>query len=114
MAFEVLPILASQLPTCPNRRVKYPTVGLRSTSSHHITLVFKFYLVDAFRCNKHNDMSMHMMSCSSFSSGNTRGVTNGNPPALWPNGAGAYLSLCCLLANRLGFCGALILSFDAS
>jgi hypothetical protein len=27
------------------------------------------------RCNKHNDMSMHMMPCSNFSSGNTRGVT---------------------------------------
>jgi hypothetical protein len=28
------------------------------------------------RCNNHNEMSMHMMSCSSFSSHNTRGVTH--------------------------------------
>jgi hypothetical protein len=29
------------------------------------------------RCDKQNEMSMHMMSCSSFSSSNTRGVTEG-------------------------------------
>jgi hypothetical protein len=27
------------------------------------------------RCDKQNEMSMHMMSCSSFSASNTRGVT---------------------------------------
>jgi hypothetical protein len=27
------------------------------------------------RCNKQNEMSMHMMSCSSFCTSNTRGVT---------------------------------------
>jgi hypothetical protein len=27
------------------------------------------------KCNIHNEMSMHMMPCRSFSSGNTRGVT---------------------------------------
>jgi hypothetical protein len=31
------------------------------------------------RCDKQNEMSMHMMSCSSFSASNTRGVTSGTP-----------------------------------
>jgi hypothetical protein len=70
----------SHTPTYPYTLVKYHILGLRITSSHHITTCFEvFSLVDALQCNIHNEMSMHMMSYPSFSSCNPRGVTSHIP-----------------------------------
>jgi hypothetical protein len=76
MAFKILLILASFSSRGPNFRVKYPTLRLNTLQVTTSQLLLKFYLVNAFRCNKQHEMSMHMMLCSSFSASNTRGVTD--------------------------------------
>jgi hypothetical protein len=48
MAFEVLLIFGLLLPTCPNPRVGYPTLGLSTLQVTTSQLVLKFYLVNAF------------------------------------------------------------------